>query len=281
MCAQAINVELLPTTPEVASSLGKIFSQEEIDLRDVTAIALQDAVVLINIILLVNKSFKDRSRPVVNTVQAAINLLGLPVIKEQLLAIKNLEDMEVSSEQKYAYKLIRNRIFTAANITSFWAEYMGEKNIDELYCASMFTGVNQLHQIITQGGIERNGGDVSYLDSIDSLQELYLFGDDYLKILPDSIQQVFEHSSYSKRLRLSVLVYELIAALELGYVTPEFLIKLEVVIEHIDQSASRATYDLANQIVRLHKDSQLLSFNHAAFLVATNTEALDPLNWVH
>ena len=181
MCAQAINVELLPTTSEVASSLGKIFSQEEIDLRDITAIALQDAVVLINIILLVNKSFKDRSRPVVNTVQAAINLLGLPVIKEQLLAIKNLEDMEVSSEQKYAYKLIRNRIFTAANITSFWAEYMGEKNIDELYCASMFTGVNQLHQIITQGGIERKGGDVSYLDSIDSLQELYLFGDDYLK----------------------------------------------------------------------------------------------------
>lgn len=281
MCAQAINVELLPTTSAVASSLSKIFSQDEIDLRDITSIALQDAVVLINIILLVNNSFKDRNRPVVNTVQAAINLLGLPVIKEKLLSIKNLDELEVSYEQKYAYKLIRNRIFTAANITSYWADYMGEKNIDELYCASMFTGVSQLHQAITQGEVERKSGDASYLDSIDALQELYLFDDGYLKKLPDSVQQIFEHASYSKRLRLSVLVYELITALELGYVTPEFFKKLEVVIEHIDQSASRATYDLANQIVQLHKNSPLSSFNHAAFLVATNTDALDPLNCVH
>ena len=281
MCAQPINVESLPTTSKVASSLIKIFDQEDIDLRDITAIALQDSVVLMNIILLVNQSFQDRNRPVVNTVQAAINLLGLPALKEQLLSIKKLDDIGVTDNQKYAYKVIRNRIYTAANITNFWADYMGEKNIEELYCTSMFTGVNQLHQIINQ---EDDGGktaDSSYLDSIDGLQALYRFDKNCIQKLPDSIQQVFLHSSYTKRLSLSVIVYELITALELGYATPEFMQKLQVAIEFIDQSASRATYDLACQIVQLHRDSPYLSYNHAAFLIATNSEALDPFKSIH
>lgn len=281
MCAQPINVESLPTTSKVASSLIKIFNQDDIDLRDITAIALQDAVVLMNVILLVNKSFQDRDRPVVNTVQAAINLLGLPALREQLLSIKKLDDINVTDYQKYAYKVIRNRIYTAANITNFWANYMGEKNIEELYCASMFTGVNQLHQIINQEDDSSKTADSSYLDSIDGLQTLYRFEENCIQKLPDSIQQVFLHSSYTKRLSLSVIVYELITALELGYATPEFMQKLQVVIEFIDQSASRATYDLACQIVQLHRDSPYLSYNHAAFLIATNSEALDPLKSIH
>lgn len=281
MCAQPINVESLPTTSKVASSLIEIFDQEDIDLRDITAIALQDAVVLMNIILLVNKSFQDRDRPVVNTVQAAINLLGLPALKEQLLSIKKLDDINVTDNQKYAYKVIRNRIYTAASITSFWANYMGEKNIEELYCVSMFTGANQLHQIIAQEEDGRKTADSSYLDSIDGLQELYRFDENCIQKLPDSIQQIFLHSSYTKRLSLSVIVYELITALELGYATPEFMQKLQVAIEFIDQSASRATYDLACQIVQLHRDSPYLSYNHAAFLIATNSEALDPLKSIH
>ena len=278
MCAQAVNVELLPTTPAVASSLKHVLDQEEIDLRDITAIALQDVVVFINIILLVNKSFQERNRPVVNTVQAAINLLGLPVLREKLLSIKSLDEISLSSDQKLAYNLVRNRIIAAANLTGFWADYMGEKNIEEMYCASMFTGVNLLHEIIIGNAIDRKKSNTSYLDSIENLQELYKFEDEYLTELPDSIQQVFLHASYTNRLSLSVLVYELIAVLELGYATEGFSDKLGAVIEHIDQSASRATYDMSIQIVRLQRNSEFSSFNHAAFLISTNMEAIEPLN---
>ena len=281
MSAQAVNVELLPTTSTVASSLKSVLDQDEIDLRDITAIALQDVVVFINIILLVNKFFQQRNRPVVNTVQAAINLLGLPVLKEKLLSIKSLEDTNLSKDHKFAYSMVRNRIYIAANMTGFWADYMGEKNIEELYCASMFTGANLLYQIAAENEIDRREIQKSYLDSIESMQELYKFESEYIPELPDSIQQVFLHSSYSNRLSLSVLVYELIAALELGYATDEFASKLEPVIEHIDQSASRATYDLAGQVVRLHRKAEFSSFNHAAFLISTNTQAIDPLISVH
>ena len=281
MSAQAVNVELLPTTSAVTSSLKSILSQDEIDLRDITAIALQDAVVFINIILLVNKSFQKRNRPVVNTVQAAINLLGLPVLKENLLSIKSVEDAKLSKDHKTAYNMVRNRIYVAANMTGFWADYMGEKNIEELYCASMFTGANLLYQIVANNEVSRKEVQRSYLDSIEDMQELYKFENENMPELPDSIQQVFLHSSYTKRLTLSVLVYELIAALELGYATDEFAGKLEPVIEHIDQSASRATYDLAGQVVQLHRDTKYLSFNHAAFFISTNTQAIDPLVNVH
>ena len=281
MSAQAVNVELLPTTSAVASSLKNVLGQDEIDLRDITAIALQDTVVFINIILLVNKFFQERNRPVVNTVQAAINLLGLPVLKEKLLSIKSIEDTKLSKDHKSAYKLVRNRIYIAANMTGFWADYMGEKNIEELYCASMFTGANLLYQIVVDNEINRREIQRSYLDSIEGMQELYKFESEYMSELPDSIQQIFLHSSYSNRLCLSVLVYELISALELGYATDEFAAKLEPVIEHIDQSASRATYDLAGQVVRLHRDAEYSSFNHATFFISTNTQAIDPLINIH
>ncbi len=281
MSAQAVNIELLPTTSAVTSSLKNVLDQDEIDLRDITAIALQDAVVFINIILLVNQFFQERNRPVVNTVQAAINLLGLPVLKEKLLSIKSIEDSNLSKDNQSAYKLVRNRIFIAANMTGFWADYMGEKNIEELYCASMFTGANLLFQIVANNEVNRREIESSYLDSIEGLQELYRFESEYMPELPDSIQQIFLHSSYSKRLCLSVLVYELISALELGYATDEFAGKLEPVIAHIDQSASRATYDLAGQVVRLHREAEYSSFNHAAFFISTNTQAIDPLINVH
>ena len=281
MSAQPANVDLLPTTPAVASALKKIFDQEDIDLRDITSIALQDVVVFINIILLVNKSFQKRNRPVVNTIQAAINLLGLPVLREKLLSIKSLDDLNLSDEQKTAYDMVRNRIFTAANMTEFWADYMGEKNIEELYCASMFTGANLLYQIVAGNGLNRAEQQSSYLDSIDDLQELYIFENEFIPELPDSIQQIFMHSSYSNRLSLSVLTYELIAALELGYSTEEFSEKLQPVIEHIDQSASRATYDLAGQVVKLHRNAEYASFNHAAFFITTNIQAIDPLQSFH
>ena len=277
MCAQAINVELLPTTAAVASSLKKIFAQEDIDLRDVTAVALQDAVVFINIIFLVNKSFQDRDRPVVNTVQAAINLLGMPILKEKLLSLKSIEDINLSVEQKRAYAIVRNRIYVAANMTGFWADYMGEKNIEELYCASMFTGVNNLYQIIDSQETSGRNNCASYLDSIENIRGLYNFNSQCVPKLPDSIQQVYLHSSYSKRLVLSVLVYELVAALELGYATEDFAGKLKPLIEHIDQSASRATYDFAIQLVQLHRNAELLSFNHAVFLLSTNTTAIEPM----
>ena len=281
MNAQAINIEQLPTTPEVSSSLLEIFSKEEIDLRDITAIALQDSIVFINIILLVNKFFHESARPVVNTVQAAINLVGLSALKEQLLSIKNLDELKISKKQKYGYYLIRNRIYTAANMTSFWAEYMGEKNIEELYCASMFTGINDLYGVIAGGDKHENSNEYNYLDSIDSLKDLYPFDEQSIGKLPDSIQQIFSHSSYTKRLSLSVEVYELITALEYGYITDNFFQKLKIIIEHIDQSASRATYDLACQIVQLHKNSKYSSYNHANFLIAINSEAVDPLDYVH
>ena len=273
-------IEKLPTTSAVANSLLDFFSQEEIDLRDITSIALQDPIVLANIILLVNKLFSERGRPVVNTVQAAINLVGLPVLKERLLSIENVENKDISDKQLYSYNLIRNRIYIAANITSFWADYMGEKNIEEQYCASMFTGLNALYQVVCEGAFLDQVSQLQVHESIDKLQDMYSFNDKDIQRLPDSIQQVLTHSVCAKRLNLSVLTYELITALELGYSSEEFNQSLQLVIELIDQSASRACYDLATQIVSLHKNMSNLSFNHASFLVSTNCQAVDPLNYI-
>lgn len=277
MCSQSIMIEKLPTTSAVANSLLDYFSQDEIDLRDITAIALQDPTVLANIILLVNKLFSERGRPVVNTVQAAINLVGLPALKERLLSIENIEDKDISNKQLCSYNLIRNRIYTAANITGFWADYMGEKNIEEQYCASMFTGLNSLYQVVCEGTFQDQTSQLQIHESIDQLQCLYSFCEEDVQRLPDSIQQVLTNSICAKRLNLSVLTYELITALELGYSSEEFNQILQLVIELIDQSASRACYDLATQIVSLHQNMSYLSFNHASFLISTNCKAVEPL----
>ncbi len=281
MSSVNVKVELLPTTVEVAAAITEIFAMDESDLRDVTAIALQDPVILANIIILVNESFAEKKRPVVNTVEAAINLVGQPALEGKLLSIKSIQNMSLSSIQKHKFNLVRNRIVTAARLTRFWAEYMGEKNTEEQYCASMFTGFVDLYQAISSNEGLVSTQEESCLESMDKLKSLYSFDKKDIGCLPDSIQQVLTHSCCNKRLSLSVLVYELISELEQGYSTNEFHKKLQRIICHIDQSESRAANDLARQLVLLNRDFSFSSYNHAAFLLSTNTEEIGAIQVLH
>ena len=278
MSGHCIQIDLLPTTSQVVNALQECLSAEEVDLRDVSYIARHDPVVLINIMLLVNRSIQKSNRPVINTASAAINLLGLPALKEALLAIKSVDDMELSKPQICLFNLIRNRIFIAALMTEFWAEYMGEKNIEEQYCASMFTGLNSLYRCVQEKKLEtRLSAEDSYLDSSNNLKSLYLFDKETIAILPDSIQQVHANTSYTRRLSLTILSYELVAALELGYSSLEFQHKLGRLIECIDQSASRASYDFAIQVVQAERANPYAAWSHARYMVSTNIERVDPL----
>jgi len=277
MSIQSIDLASLPVADNVVMNLKKIFANEDADLRDVTSIAFQEPVVLVNIIMLVNDFLQNKGRPVVNTLSAAINLLGMPVLSKSLLSLKSVDDLDLPCHQIDAFNIIRHRTFVAAHMTKFWAEYMGENNIEEQYCVSMFTGLKDMHQYLLEGRVERQTAGHSYLDTIDDIKSLYSFESSSIPKLPDSIQQVHMHSSYTRRLSLSILSYELVSALELGYSSEEFNSSLVRSVACFDQSISRAAYDFAIQVVELERSAVYKSYNHSRFLVSTNVEALDPL----
>lgn len=278
MNTQTIDLASLPITTSVAKDLKNIFASEDVDLRDVTNIAFQDPVVLINIIVLVNKSFKKMDRPVVNTLTAAINLLGVPVLSKSLLSLKSVDELNLSSRQVGLFNIIRNRTYVAAHMTKFWADYMGENNSEEQFCVSMFTGAKDLYQyVVMEQGVRQEHGR-SYLDSIEDLKHLYSFDEASLSKLPDSIQQIYTHSSYTRRLSLSILSYELVAALELGYSSEIFNEKLSLAVDCFDQSVSRAAYDFSIQLVELERNSVYGSYHHSGFLLGSNLEEVDPLS---
>lgn len=275
---KSIDLTSLPIDTGVANALKEIFASEEVDLRDVVDIAFQDPVVLANIIVLVNKSFQKMDRPVVNTLSAAINLLGIPILSKSILALKSINEFNLSNQRVDMYNLIRNRIYVAAHMTKFWAEYMGERNAEEQYCVSMFTGLVDITQYVLFEQGNRQSTDNSFLDSIESMKMLYPFDGEVIPKLPDSIQQIHMNSSYTRRVSLSVLSYELISAFELGYSSEIFNIKLKRAVDCIDQSLSRATNDFAIQLVELEKKSKYISHSHSKFLLSTDIDTLDPFD---
>lgn len=275
MNEQRVNLAAIPTTSEVLTSLRDIFLKEEIDLRDVTAIACQDPVVLANIVLSANVFFAEKNRPVVNSVESAINLIGMDSLKKSLMSIQCIDDLELSTEQKLLFGLIKNRIYVAACMTKFWGQYMGEKNIEEQFCASMFTGLNELYHCIFENEPNQSTVESNFLESIDTMRLLYCFEEEIIPRIPDSIQQLLSHDSWSKRLELSIVVYELIASLELGYASDKFNRNLHRLTEIIDQSVSRASYDFARELVQLERSSKYSSYRHTWFLLSTNVEEID------
>jgi hypothetical protein len=280
MSIQAIDITSLPVTKDVANALNNVFLNENVDLKDVVKIAFQDPVLLANIILLVNQSFQKNNRPVVNTLSAAINLVGMSVLSKKLLSLKKLGELTLSVSQIDRFNIIRNRITVAAHITKFWAGYMGEKNIEEQFCVSMFTGLNHLYECITLEHQTEPLVEHSYLDSIDHIRVIYSFSDDSIARVPDSIQQIYRHSSYTRRLKLSILCYELVLALELGYSSKVFHHKLDRVIDCIDQSMSRAAYDFSIQVVEAERNAEYASFSHTSFFVGTNTDEIATFDYL-
>lgn len=280
MSIQSIDLASLPIANNVAKALKSVFANKDVDLKDVVKLAFEDPVLLANIILLVNKSFQKNDRPVVNTVSAAINLIGMSVLSKKLLSLKQVGELNLSDLQIDRFNIIRNRIIVAAHMTKFWAEYMGERNVEEQYCVSMFTGLNHMHQCIFVGRCAGFLLKHSYLDSIDDMKALYPFSDDWIPRIPDSLQQIYLHSFYTRRLRLSVLCYELVFALELGYSSQLFNSKLKQAVNCIDQSVSRAAYDFSIQIVEMEKKSKYVSFSHASFFVATNSDEIDSFDQI-
>jgi len=273
MHAQFIDLRSLPGSDLATSELRRYFAQDEIDLRDITAIAKQDPIILANILFLVNEIFLKRSSPVVNTLSAAINLVGLKPLKYHLLSIKSLSEIELKAQSMITFELIKSRIYVASHLTQFWAEYMGQTSTEEIFCASMFTGIGDIAECLTSDNmIERSPPDV---DSIESIQALYHFPENDVGLLPDSIQQVYENSSISQRLKLSIIVYHLVACLELGFSTQAFNDALEKVCDFIGISMHRAGYDFSQQVVEIDKQSSHQLFCHSHFLLSTNTERLN------
>lgn len=282
MNTQSVDITALPIATHIAAALKKIFASDDIDLNDIVTMAYQDPVLLANIILLVNQFFQDKGRPVVNTVSAAINLLGLSVLSKALLSLTAAGECNLTSCQSDKFDVIRNRIIIAAHMTKYWAEYMGERNTEEQFCVSMFTGLTDLSQVIHQQPYQRNVyAKQSCLDTADGVMNLYHFDNDCIPRLPDSIQQVHQHTSCNRRLNLSVLCYELVSALELGYSSLPFNNCLKQLVDCIDQSLDRAAYDFSIQLVAIEKSLRNKSFSHAAFLVATNITAIDPFEPVN
>ena len=275
MSTHSIDLSSLPANDEVIEALHHYFSQDEIDLRDVSEIAKQDPIILANILFLVNKVFSKRNSPVVNTLSAAINLVGLEQLKNNLLSIEPLKSKKLSEQKVRAFELIRSRIYVAANLTQFWGEYMGENAPEEMYCASMFTGLNDLSgSFLNEGSTESSLIDT---DSVENIKAGYQFLDDDIALLPDSIQQVYEHSTLSNRLKLSVIVYRLVSCFELGFSTQEFQHALQKASDYVGIGLHRAGYDFSRQVVAIDKNSNYQLFRHSQFLLTTNTETVNPL----
>ncbi len=271
MNTETTSIDEFPTSSIVVNALKMYFSQDDIDLRDITSIARQDPIVLANIIFLVNEIFSKRGSPVVNTLSAAINLVGLEPLKNKLLAIK-AHDMNDASIP--CYELVRSRIYVSACLTQFWGEYMGQTSIEEMYCASMFTGIADLSYCLRQ----RNAIKYSKVDleSIDTIKTLYNDNNSEHALMPDSIQVVLAGGSVSERLKLSILVYELISTLEYGYSTEQLKQALINLCEYIGIGIHRAGYDLARQLVHIERSACYHSCFHSRFLLSTNMNALSP-----
>ncbi|MDW3094333.1 MAG: HDOD domain-containing protein [Gammaproteobacteria bacterium] len=275
MHTKAIDIRCMPASDQVIDELRKCFSQDDIDLRDITALANQDAIVLANILFLVNEIFLKRNSPVVNTLSAAINLVGLQPLKDKLLSIKSLSEEGVGAEKIYEFELIRSRIYVASHLTQYWADYMGQTSSEEMYCASMLTGINDLNSCLS--GQSLNDISMLDLDAIDSIQPLYHFSDHDIGLLPDSIQQFHESSSISERLKLSIIVYHLVSCVEFGYECESFENALNNICEYVGIGIHRAGYDFSRQVVEIDKDASHQRLHHCHFLLSTNTEFVNPL----
>jgi hypothetical protein len=274
MQGQFINFKSLPSSDKTVDELRNYFEQDEIDLRDITKIAKQDPAVLANIFFLVNETFLKRNSPVVNTLSAAINLVGLESLKNSLLSIKSLSEINVNPRNEVAFELVKSRTYMASRLTQFWGEYMGETASEEMFCASMFSGIRDMSACLVDEHFARNLVDV---DSVESIQISYNISKDDIGLLPDSIQQVYENSSLSKRLKLSIIVYNLVSCLELGFSTEAFEGALLKLCDYVGISMHRAGHDFSRQVVEIDRDTSHQLFRHSHFLLSTNMEPIDPL----
>lgn len=275
MHGQSVNFKSLPSPDNVVGDLRDYFEQDDIDLRDITDIAKQDPAILANILLLVNETFLKRNSPVVNTLSAAINLVGLEALKNRLLSIKSLSEVDVNPKNAITFELIRSRTYMASCLTRFWGEYMGQTSAEEMFCASMFSGISDMFECLVTDNAANHLLDV---DSIESVQALYRFSEDDIGLLPDSIQQVHENSSISERLKLSIIVYDLVSCFEFGFSTPAFENALQKTCDFVGISMHRAGYDFSRQVVEIDKNASHQLFHHSHFLLTTNVEAIDPLS---
>lgn len=282
MSVKPINLEDLPASDWALTAIQKCFSQEEIDLRDINLLIRQDPVLLANFMQKVNIIFTQKNRPVVNTLSSAINLLGIGQLKEILLSIESIKNQEFSSDKVILCELIRDRITMAAHVTEYWAEYMGEQAAEEIFCVSMHTGLNDIAKCVcAETGENINKIEVDFED-IDTISSLYYFEEQYIDQLPDSIQQIHSHSTLSNRVKLSVLIYQLMASIELGFSTPNFQEKILQVSEFIGISEYRASYDTSQSMVRIDKESLFKTFYFSQFLLSINNEPVRPLpNYCH
>ena len=274
MHGHPINIKNLPGSDGVVGDLRNYFERDEIDLRDITDIAKQDPVVLANILFLVNEAFLKRNSPVVNTLSAAINLIGLEPLKNRLLSIKSLTEIDVNKKSSTSFELIRSRTYMASCLTQFWAEYMGQASAEEMFCASMLSGISDMSECLENDSAARHSIDV---DSIESIQSLYRFSQDDIGLLPDSIQQVHENTSISERLKLSIIVYDLVSCFELGFSTSEFESVLQKTCDFVGVGMPRAGYDFSRQVVEIDRNASHQLFRHSHFLLTTNIDAIDPL----
>ncbi len=268
----AISLDEMPTSKIVVDALSNNFSQEDIDLRDIAAIAKEDPIVLANILFLVNKVILKRGAQVVNTLSAAINLVGLGPLRERLLAIKALDS---DHNPLAGYELIRMRIYASACLTQYWADYMGQTSAEEMYCASMFTGIGDLAYCLHD--YQNNKHSDVDLDSIESIHSLYGSDDNEILLMPDSIQSLFQTKVLPDRLKLSVLVYELVACLEHGYSTEQLNKHLLKLCDYVGIGIHRAGYDFARQLVCLEREANFHCYHHSRYLLSTNTQVLDPI----
>lgn len=272
MSHQVANIDEIPTSQIVVDALNKCFAQEDIDLRDITTIARQDPVVLINILFLVNEIISKRGGQVVNTLSAAINLVGLEPLKTRLLSIKPINP---NHHNIALYELIRNRMYVAAGLTQLWADYMGQTTAEEMYCASMLTGMAELSCCLeSSNSLMHSKVDV---EDIESVKALYFNANNAENLLPDSIQCVVKNNSVTERLKLSILVYRLIGCIEYGYSIEILNKSLFDISEYIGISVQRAGYDLARELVVIERSANYHVWSHCQYLLTTNTEAVDPI----
>ena len=277
MSMKPINLQCLPASDWALQSIQECFSHDEIDLRDINYLIKQDPVLLANFMHSVNLIFTQKNRPVVNTLSSAINLLGIEQLKNILLSIDSIKRHKFSIDKIMLCELIRDRITMAAHITEYWADYMGEQASEELFCASMYTGLNDIAKCMNTNTVNDSFNVVIDCEDINSILSVYQFEDQYIDQLPDSIQQIHSHSTFSNRLKLSILVYQLLSAIELGYSTPAFHERLIQVSDFIGISEYRASYDTAQCMVRVDKESIHKTFYFSQFLLSANNEPLNPL----
>lgn len=138
-----INRQEMPVLHTTISALRKLTEQEDVSISELTQIILLDASLTARILKLVNSPFYNPSGTTVSTVSRAVVLLGFNVIRDLAISVAIIDSL-LKGDSRSNVKKILAQSFLAAVQARTIAEKHGEKDLEEIFIASLLANLGEI-----------------------------------------------------------------------------------------------------------------------------------------